>query len=176
MNQAADSAVLYSAVLRPHRSTGVAGIRIVSGIIAVMFAIIGTVFTIAGAWPVAPFLGLEVLLLYAALRINLRAGNTSETIALTRRALTVRRVDHWGKQTDFSFPPQWLQVNLLAMPGDDNRLELRTHGRSLAIASFLMPQERLELAQTLRRALSRLTHSASSERPNVELAHLHPAP
>jgi Integral membrane protein len=157
MSQAVDTAVLYSAVLRPHRSVGISGIRIVSVIVAVWFAILGIVFTIAGAWPVAPFLGVEVVLLYAALRINLRAGNASETIALTRRALIVHRIDHWGKQTDFSFPPQWLQVNLLEMPGDDNRLELRAHGRSLAIASFLMPQERSELAETLRCVLNRMT-------------------
>ncbi|QLH38265.1 MAG: DUF2244 domain-containing protein [Defluviicoccus sp.] len=157
MNQTADTTVLYSAVLRPHRSTGLTGVRIVTTLVAVWFMILGVVFAIAGAWPVAPFLGLELVLLYVALRINLRAGNTSETIALTRRALTVRRVDHWGKQTSFSFPPQWLQVNLLPMPGDDNCLELRTQGRSVAIASFLMPHERSELAATLRRALGRLT-------------------
>jgi uncharacterized membrane protein len=43
------------------------------------------------------------------------------------------------------------------MPGQDNRLELRTHGRSLAIASFLPPHERRQLALTLRRALGRVS-------------------
>jgi uncharacterized membrane protein len=156
MNQPAETAILYSAVLRPHRSAGQKVARVVAGLVAGLLMIVGTRFLLAGAWPVLPFLGLEVVLLYAALRLNQHAGNAFEAINLTRHALTVRRVDHWGKQSDFSFPPDWLQVNLQPMPGDDNRLELRTHGRSLAIASFLPPHEREELALTLRRALGRL--------------------
>ena len=156
MNQPAETAVLYSAVLRPHRSAGLTAAHRR-----------GTGRGVAGdrrrrlparAWPVLPFLGLEVLLLYAALRFNQRVANACEAINLTRKALTVRRLDHWGKQSDFSFPPYWLQVNLLEMPGQDNWLELRTHGRSLAIASFLLPHERRELALTLRRALGRVTN------------------
>jgi uncharacterized membrane protein len=157
MNQPAETAVLYSAVLRPHRSAGRKVARVVAGLVAGLLMVVGTGFLLAGAWPVLPFLGLEVVLLYAALRLNQHAGNAFEAINLTRHALTVRRVDHWGKQSDFSFSPDWLQVNLQPMPGHDNRLELRTHGRSLAIASFLLPHEREELALTLRRALGRLS-------------------
>ena len=157
MDQPAETAVLYSAVLRPHRSAGLRVARIVAGLVAALLVIVGAGFLLAGAWPVLPFLGLEVVLLYALLRFNQRAGNACEAINLTRTALTVRRLDHWGKQSDFSFPPYWLQVNLWEMPGQDNRLELRTHGRSLAIASFLLPHERRELAQTLRRALGRVS-------------------
>jgi uncharacterized membrane protein len=163
MNQPAETAILYSAVLRPHRSAGQKVARVVAGLVAGLLMIVGTGFLLAGAWPVLPFLGLEVVLLYAALRLNQRAGNAFEAISLTRHALTVRRVDHWGKQSDFSFPPDWLQVNLQPMPGHDNRLELRTHGRSLAIASFLPANEREELALTLRRALGRLSRSLPAE-------------
>ncbi|SRR6266511_4126874 len=156
MNQSFETAVLYSAVLRPHRSAGQRVARVVAGLVAALLVIVGAGFLLAGAWPVLPFLGLEVVLLYAALRFNQRAASACEAINLTRTALTVHRVDHWGKQSDFSFPPYWLQINLQEMPGQDNRLELRTHGRSLAIASFLLPHERRELALTLRRALTRV--------------------
>lgn len=163
MNQLADTVVLYSAILRPHRSSGTSLARRLTGLVAAFLVVSGTGFLIAGAWPVLPFFGLEVVLLYCALRFNQRAGNTSEAINLTRQALTVRRTDHWGNQSSFSFPPYWLQVNLHDMPGFDNRLELRTHGRSLAIASFLLPHERQQLAQTLQRALSRVTTAAPAE-------------
>ncbi|MBK8210232.1 MAG: DUF2244 domain-containing protein [Rhodospirillales bacterium] len=156
MNERVDTTVLYSAVLRPHRSAGIRGARMVTGILTVVVAASGTGFALAGAWPILPFFGAELLLLYGALRLNQRAGNAEEAINLTRRALTVRRTDHWGKQSCVSFPPHWLQVNLLPLPGDDNRLELRSHGHSLAIASFLTPDEREALALTLRRALGRL--------------------
>ena len=167
MIQPADSTILYSAVLRPHRSAGLRGIRLVTVLFALLLTAIATGFVLAGAWPVLPFLGLEVPLLYLALRLNQRAGNAEEAINLTRNALTVRRTDHWGKQSSFSFPPHWLQVNLLSLAGGDNRLELRSHGRSLAIASFLPPEERQALALTLRRALHRLAPPSTETAPTA---------
>ncbi len=159
MNTPVHGAVLYSAVLRPHRSAGAAGLRTVLLLVAVVWLVVGLAFAAAGAWPVVPFLGLEALLLYAALRFNLRAGNAYEALNLTPDALTVRRVDHWGKSRHFSFPPCWLQVNLEAPAGRQSRLELRSHGRSLVIGAFLLPEERQELARALRRELVRLTRS-----------------
>ena len=40
-------------------------------------------------------------------------------------------------------------------PRHESRLELRSHGRSLAIGGFLTPGERLDLARALREALER---------------------
>ena len=167
MIQPADSTILYSAVIRPHRSAGRRGIRIVTILFGLALATIATGFVLAGGWLVLPFLGLELPLLYLALRLNHRAGNAEEAINLTRSALTVRRTDHWGKQSSFSFPPHWLQVNLLSLAGGDNRLELRSHGRSLAIASFLPPEERQALALTLRGALHRLTPAPAEPAPTA---------
>jgi uncharacterized membrane protein len=75
----------------------------------------------------------------------------------------VRRVDHWGKQTDYSFQPHWLQVNIEEPPTRHSPVELRSHGRSLTIGRFLLPDERLELARALRRELFRLTRSRHPE-------------
>jgi uncharacterized membrane protein len=154
-----DETVVYSAILRPHRSAGARATRIVIGIVAVIWLIPSIVFAVVGAWPVLPFAGVELLALYALLRLNQRAADTMEAINLSRSALTVHRVDHWGKRSSVSFPPNWLQVNVDPLGPVDNRLELRSHGRSVIIASFLMPQERVELARALRRELARLAHA-----------------
>jgi uncharacterized membrane protein len=154
---------MFSAVLRPHRSAGLRGVRNVVIVLAGLWLPFAIGFTLAGAWPVLPFLGLELVLLYALLRWNLRAGNAIEAINLTEAALTVRRVDHWGNERQFAFPPQWLQVNLDVLGPHENRLELRSHGRSLTIARCLQPAERVDLARVLRRELSRLTASPSPE-------------
>ena len=157
MNERSNSIVLYSAVLRPHRSAGARAIRkVILFVFAVLFSA-SLIFIAAGAWPVAPFMGIEVALLLGALRLNDRAGNAYEAINLTRTALTVRRVDHWGNGREYSFPPYWLQVNLEEPPSRQTPLELRSHGRSLIIGAFLLPEERLQLAQALRRELGRLT-------------------
>lgn len=159
MSPLADSSIVFSAVLRPHRSLGPRGIRLVVLLAAAVAAIPGILFVSLGAWPVLPFLGLDVLILFAALHLNLRAGNEFEAINLSRRSLTVRRSNAWGVQTETSFQPQWLQVNIEELPAEDNRLELRSRGRSLIIARFLPPQERVALAHTLRRELFKLTHA-----------------
>ena len=159
MNQHAGNAVLYSVVLRPHRSAGGNAIRWVIGLVAILWLIVGLAFAVAGAWPVLPFLGLEVLLLYGGLRLNQKAGNAYEAVNLTRQALFVRRVDHWGRQTEYTFQPHWLQVNIDEPPTRRSPVELRSHGRSLVIGKFLLPHERLELARALRRELFRLTRS-----------------
>lgn len=160
MNQIVDGAVLYSAELRPHRSAAPRTATRIVLIVATIWALVILFFVAMGAWPVLPFLGLEILLLFIFFRLNHRAAGTCEAIALTSKALTVRRTDPWGKRSQVSFPPHWLQVNLEPHPNQDNRLELRSHGRSLVIGSFLLPHEREQLAFALRRALGRLTSPA----------------
>ncbi len=167
MIQLAEGVVYYSAVLRPHRSLKRRTTTRVVLVLAAVWFVIGLAFIAAGAWPVLPFFGLEVLLLLSLFRLNERAGNTCEAINLTASALTVRSIDPWGKHSLVSFQPRWLQVNLEPAPGDDsrldNRLELRSHGRSVTIASFLPPQEREAVALALRRALAR--HHAAAPYP-----------
>ena len=62
---------------------------------------IGTVFWVAGAWPVIGFMGLDVALVYIALRLNFRSARATEIISLTRDQLTIRRVDAHGRAAEF---------------------------------------------------------------------------
>lgn len=73
--------------------------------------------------------------------------------------MTVKRIDHWGKTLRVVFQPLWLQVNIEELPGNNNRLELRSHGRSLIIANFLLPQERVELARAAARTVAAQQHN-----------------
>ncbi|TVR99971.1 MAG: DUF2244 domain-containing protein [Rhodospirillales bacterium] len=164
VGQRVSGPVVFSAVLRPHRSAGASANRTVLMIAGGFLFAVGCAFVAAGAWPIAPFLGLELLLLALAFRLNQRAGRAFEAINLTPQALTVSRVDHWGKRTDHAFPPHWLQVNLDEPPERHTPLELRSHGRSLVIGSFLLPDERLRIARTLRRELGRVTTAAGRSR------------
>lgn len=155
-----DGKVLFSVVIRPNRSAGVRGLKVLVFVLSGFSFAVGLGFFLLGAWPVVPFLGLDVLLLAVALRFNLFAGKAYEAINLTAKALTVRRVSHWGRQTNFSFQPNWLQVNIEIPPQRWSPLELRSHGRSLVIGAFLQPEERLQLARNLRRELDRVTRTS----------------
>jgi uncharacterized membrane protein len=149
-----DEGVLFDAVLTPHRSLSPRGFLILmTALSAVSFAG-GLFFYLLGAWPVVGFLGLDVLLVYIAFRVNYRRGRMYETLHLTREALTVRRVDHRGGETRWRFPPTWLQVLLDEPRTRRNWLTLRSHGKSLSIGGFLTAEERRGLAAALQAALT----------------------
>lgn len=157
MAVAVEDGVLFSAELRPRRGVGLKAIHTLIWIVGGVSFVVGFGFWMAGAWPVFGFLGLDVGLLYLALRLHHRTGNRLEAIDLTPDALTVRLVDPWGRRRMWSFQPYWLQVNLMEAEGRGDRLELRSHGKSLVIGEFLMPEERRALARALRAALRPLS-------------------
>ncbi|MBM3535759.1 MAG: DUF2244 domain-containing protein [Alphaproteobacteria bacterium] len=150
------AATLYfDAWLRPHRSLTRRGIAMVLTLAAVPSFILGVAFLFMGAWPVTGFLGLDVVLLYAAFRLNNRAARESERVRLSDTELTVDRHAIDGKAEHWSFQPNWLRVDVDDPPRPDSKLLLSTHGRSLAIGRFLPPAERVEVADALRAALRR---------------------
>ncbi len=108
-----------------------------------------------GAWPVTPFFGLDVLLVYWAFRINYRHARLREELRLTEDSLTVERVGLRGERRRWQFQPFWLRVTLEEQDEDTNRLVLASHGRSLVVGSFLGPAERRGVAAGLKDALAR---------------------
>ena len=156
MNQA-DTEPLFDAVLYPHRSLGPRGVRnVILGISGALVAV-AIYFTAMGAWPVLPFFGCEILLVWWAFRANVRDGRAFERVRLTPQELTVARVRPSGREQHHRIaPPHWLSVDLASRPGGDNELFQASHGRSLKVGGFLTPEERGELAEELRDAVRRL--------------------
>ena len=69
---------LFSAVLTPYRSLSPKGFFfLMVAVCGVSFAA-GLAFLLAGAWPVIGFLGLDVLIIYWAFRLNYRAAKVHE--------------------------------------------------------------------------------------------------
>lgn len=154
---------LFDAIIYPHRSLGPHGLAILMAAVAGVGAIVGLCFAINGAWPVLPFFGGEMLLIWFAFRLNNRDARAFETVQLTPHALTVEQVKPSGRRFEHRFaPPHWLQVELDPKPGGNSQLRLTSHGRSLEIGRFLTPVERVELARELRDAL-RLLAGAQGE-------------
>jgi uncharacterized membrane protein len=147
--------ILFYAVLAPRRSAGRRGRRVVMVLVAAVLGVAAFGFLAAGAWPVVGFCGLEVGLLYGALRLHGRTARHTETLSLTRRSLRVCRTGPGGGQT-WTFPPYWLRVEL-ADPPAGGPLILRSHGRSLVIGAFLSEDERRAVAKRLVEALAPLS-------------------
>ena len=102
-----------------------------------------------------PALGLDVLLVYFAFRVNYRTADAFEQVTMTPSELRVRKVSHRGKAAEWMLNPLWTRIDretheefgLL-------QLFLVSRGWRLAVASFLGPKEKEGFAQALSAALS----------------------
>jgi uncharacterized membrane protein len=160
--ESVEARIFFDVQLKPHRSLSPRGFLLVMTLLASMSFVSGIVFVLEGAWPVFGFFGLDVLLVYIAFRANYRSARHSERVALTMDALIVERVNIYGKSSAITFEPTWLRVEMDDPPAHDSPLVLASHGRRLAIAGFLSPEERAELAAGLREGL-RLRRAALVE-------------
>jgi uncharacterized membrane protein len=154
MSNSAAQPVLYETVLSPHRSLSPRGFAILmtaAGLIGFGF---GAAFVMLGAWPIFAFCGAEWLLFYFCFRLNYRAARVRERLRLTADALTIEHQDARGRVQSWSFQPYWLRVEMEDPPAHESQLELASHGRRLTIGRFLSPNERQDLARTLRAALA----------------------
>lgn len=151
------ASVRWSTVLRPHRSANHTPLMLIA-VVLIGGTIIGSVALSAiGAWPVFVFLGFDLLLLYLAVRLNLRRARAFERLTLTDEELRIERVDPWGRHRQWSVPPHWLRVVVVgAEDGLTPCVELHTHGRVWTIATFLHPTEQETLAGDIRTAVAGL--------------------
>lgn len=147
--------ILFDAVLQPYRSLSPQGFLWLMIAMGVCSSIIGLLFLMRGAWPVFGFCGLEVAILYFALRHNFASARFWERLTLSERDLTVTRDGPAARYRQWKLQPQWLSVIMADPPERESQLQLRSAGRTLTIGRFLTPEERLEVAQALRGALDR---------------------
>jgi len=146
---------IFSATLTPHRSLGRAGFLILMLLFGGVSFVTGIVFLLMGAWPVFGFFGLDVLLLYWAFRLNYRHAAAYEEVTVTPSTLKVRKVSHLGRAREWVLNPLWVRLDKVELEefGID-RLFLVSRGKSLAIATFLGPDEKAGFARELGTALS----------------------
>lgn len=112
-------------------------------------------FILRGAWPIAPFMGLDVVLLAWAFRASTVAAKRFEQVTLTPSMLRVEQHSAKGAVKEADFNPYWVRVDLQHPTEYTNRLFLRSHGRELQLGAFLAPQVRENFAQALKSALFR---------------------
>jgi len=146
---------VFTAVIRPHRSLGPQGFRVVMILVCLCSLMASIPFVVMGFWPVAGFFGLDFLGLYLAFRISFRQGEAFEILELTPIRVLVRRVSHRGKAREWQFNPLWTRLDREV---DDEfglqRLALTSRGQSVVIARDLSPPERETLADAFGQALS----------------------
>jgi uncharacterized membrane protein len=146
---------VFAAVIRPHRSLGRDGFRIVMTLCCLASVVASIPFLVLGFWPVAGIFGLDFLALYIAFRVNFRSGESFEELTLTPIQLLVRKVTPRGRASEWRFNPLWTRLD---REDDDEfglqSLSLSSRGQHVVIARDLSPPERETLAEALGRALS----------------------
>ena len=153
-NHAPAEPTLFAATITPHRSLGSTGFVILMLAIGGLSFVSGVMFLLIGAWPVFGFLGLDVILVYWAFRINYRAARAYEEVSVTASELTVRKVSHRGQVRQWTLNPLWVQLD--RQTHDEfgiQRLFLISRGRRLQIAGCLSPDEKASFATALSSAL-----------------------
>ncbi len=141
-------------VLRPNCSLPWRGIVALLAAFAAFSIALAVIFGIAGAWWVAPFSGLELLVIAMAFRVLYRHRGDLELIVVTAERLRIDR-RYGGEETRHEFQRYWARVNLERDRDGwyPSRLLIGSHGRFVEIGAWLEETGRQHLAQTLTAAL-----------------------
>ena len=145
---------IFSAVLTPHRSLGPAGFAALMAFVAVTCFAAGAMFYALGAWPIVGFMGLDVLAVYVAFRLNYRSARAFEEIVVTRDALTIRKVGSNGRAREVRFNPFWVKLEIQeAYEEGVTRIVVRARDAAEPIGQFLNPADRKSFAKAFGAAL-----------------------
>lgn len=145
--------VYFDATLHPSRSMTQRGLVVLISLVVTANVALAMRALHAGGWPILPFLGLDVAALIAAFWLNNRAARMHERIVLDDTALTVTHVTPSGRQRGWTFEPAWVRVGVNEAARAGGHVTVTTHGKGVAVAEFLTPRERRDIAAALNEAL-----------------------
>jgi uncharacterized membrane protein len=146
--------VYLNAVLFPPQSLSRRGAAWFMAAMAVIAGVSGVAFLMAGAYPVTGFLGLELLLLWAALRYDDRRRSARTFVRVTRTHVDVRRRSADGAERTFRVSPHALRVIHEDPAAGASRLLISAEGQMCDIGEHLTAEEKAAFARRLRRALA----------------------
>lgn len=137
-----------------------AGFRVLFGFVIVANGIGAIYFSLLGAWPVAGFMGLDVLAFLVAFRLSYAQARAFERISIDGQTITVEQHTMKGAATRQTLPSYWAHVVFV---GDETGGEIvvRSHGKSIPVGRHLPGPERQIFAERLTQALREARGSVS---------------
>jgi len=145
-----EGAVFLETTLTPHRSLSRTAFRVMMGWVIAVNAAFAAYFVYRHAFPVAGFLGLDVLALWLAFHFNYRAARRIETVRVGKHVVYVSSKDAGGEEKHYVLNPIWARV-LREGPG----VLIRAGKEQMRLGAFLSPKECEVLAAELDTALWR---------------------
>jgi uncharacterized membrane protein len=147
---AGGEAAEYDFTARRNNSLSSSGRRLVFGFMLVVSLGIAAVFSLAlGAWPIMPFAGLEMMVLYFAFRYMDRHAADYERITVRGGSIAVE-VREGTQVNRLELSRYWARI---VCDRDPARLALRSHGREIEVGRHLCEEQRLAMARELSREL-----------------------
>ena len=143
-------------VLQPNCSMTWGQTKAFFGLAAATLMTIAGGFALQGYWPMLPFAGLELVVLAVCLYLCALRGRVTEIVTIREDSLAVQR----GTGVDaplWQVPRAWAKVRLLPsrVKWYPTRLVISSHGKEVQVGSFLVEDERVQLAEALRDELGR---------------------
>jgi uncharacterized membrane protein len=141
-------------VVRPNRTLTLRGMAVLFAGLTLVVLTIGVGFTLAGAWPVLPFAGLELAVVGAVLYRLFRHADDHDRIMIDRERVTVIRQRGRCEWRD-EFQRYWTKATLERRRGwYPSQLKVGSHGRFVVIAADVNEKEREALSTTLNNIIS----------------------
>lgn len=148
-----DEAV-FTATITPHRSLSPRGLALLMGFFGVVGIAVSIPFYLLGAWPIAGFMGFDVLLIYAAFRYHNATARSYEQVFLTKISLMIRAVSWRGEVREARLNPLWSRLEREDHPEFGlEKLEIVEGRTRIEIAKALGREERADFAKALQDGL-----------------------
>ena len=128
-------------------------------ILAMLMFTMGLGFFLAGAWPVIGFMGLELLVVWGAFKLNYRAAQRQEKLMADKKTFRIERISPNGEVDVDELPSPWLKAKLdpsEKLDEHDRRQQkiiVSSHGKSAEVGSFLHPAEKKALLPEINKML-----------------------
>jgi uncharacterized membrane protein len=141
----------YVYIARRNNSLSSSGRQLVFGFTFIVSLGIAAAFTLFfGAWPILPFAGIEMGVLFCALRYLDRHAADYERITIRGDRVTVE-VREGSEVSRAELNRYWVQVVCKG-----RRLALRSHGREIELGKHVCEDERRQMARDLEISLRRI--------------------
>jgi uncharacterized membrane protein len=158
-----DGELLMDAVLRPHRSLSAKAFKYMLAAVIAVNAALAVFLWVQGAFPVAGFLGLDVLALWLAFRINYKSGRAAEYVRIAPGKVHLAAIDQNGVATHWVLNPVWARV-----ARDGRGVLVREREGQMRLGAFLSPKECESFASALSLALSKAKRGYSPNTSRIE--------
>lgn len=148
--------LLLHVVLWPHRSmtrVGFAWVLLLTwlGFLIPLMAFLGTL----ALWALLPFTLTALAALWWMIERNYKDGDLHEEVWITRDLIRVERHERRKDMRDWQANPFWTRVQLHGDAGPvPSYLTLIGAGREIELGTFLTPEERIDLHDTVQAALT----------------------